>query len=422
MSDIQKKAPNNVTFRSLMTGKQNSSMEQLNLPIDTNKKQNEIELTSIRFDLKIEKPSSEKFSEFNYNQLCVRTFKEMRKIQKKPKDEISEDSSIPRLTITKKDLPIIDGNFQIEKKKVKKLLATFRQKIILSKKMDCKDGDDSNDSFDDEYTKDTEFEKSSKSKKKSTKGLNNVDFKKFQYADFSHLGKGYDESDSFIDNSDAQDVHIPKNLVPKRGGFYVNSEKIKLATIDEVKKSKKSAKMEEMSEQSEQDDSDDSEEYSDGDESETDGSDDDSSMQDEEMDEDEETESDEEGEETEKKNLIENELTSSNSESGKVTANNVLKKVKKVVEDEDMEEKNEKICEENNDFAKNKENKVKIEQNPNISKKRKNDAQSIEFNNLPDKVQAKITHSNGELNEIQVNNFKKVYLLILSLFSIIRCF
>lgn len=410
MNNIQKKTSSNVTFKSLITGKQSTSMEQFNLPIETDKKKNQIEPTSIRFELKIEKPSSEKFCEFNYNKLCLRTFKAMKKIEKKSNDEISEDSNMPRLTtITKKDLSIIDDNFQIEKKRIKKLLATFRQKIILSKKMDCKDGDDSNESFDDEYTNDTEIEKSSKSKKKSSKGLNAADFKKFQYADFSHLGKGYDESDSFIDNSDAQDVHIPKNLVPKRGGFYVNSEKIKLATIDEVKKSKKAARTEEMSEQSEQDESRDSEEYSEGDESETEESDDDNSMSDEEMDEDdEETESDEEDEDVGKKNLIENELSSSNSESDKLIASGLLKKNKKVIQEEDFEVKTEIICEENNDFAKNKENKIIIDQNPNISKKRKNDTQSIEFNNLPDKVQAKITHSNGELNEIQVNNFKKV--------------
>lgn len=411
MNDIDKKAPSNVTFRSLMTGKQSSGMEQLNLPIDKNKKKKQIDIPSIRFDLKLEKPSSDNFSEFNFNKLCLRTFKTMKRIDKKPHSDSLEDVNTPRLTtITKKDLSIIDGQFQIEKKRVKELLLTFRQKIILNKEMNREEADESNDAYEEDYTNDSEVVQSSKSKKKASKGLNGVDLNKFRYADFSHLGKGYDESDSFIDNSDAQDVHIPKNLVPKRGGFYINREKLKLATIDEVKKSKKSGKMDDISEQSD-DESEDSEEYSESEESNDEDSEDETSSSDEEMDEDdEESESGEEDEEVGNKNIIENELTSSNSESVKATVSSSIKKIKKVIEDDEIEIKTEINLEENNDLTKNKENKIINTTDPTCinTKKRKNDAQPIEFNSQIDKVQPKITHSNGEFEEIQTNSFKKV--------------
>ncbi|RNA33401.1 ubinuclein-1 isoform X1 [Brachionus plicatilis] len=408
MNDIQKKAPNNVTFSSLMTGKQSTGMEQLNLPIDTNKKKNQIDFPSIRFELKLERPSSDKFSEFNYNKLCLRTFKAMKRIEKKPQGD--EDSSIPRLaTISKKDLSIIDGVFQIEKKKVKELLATFRNKIILSKEMDREEGDESNELEDEEDTNASEIVQNSKSKKKASKGLNGVDLNKFRYADFGHLGKGYDESDSFIDNSDAQDVHIPKNLVPKRGGFYINREKLKLATIDEVKKSKKSTKMEEVSEQS-GDESENSDETSGTEDSDDEESEEETSSSDDEMDEDdEESESEEEDEEIGKKCTIENELASSNSESAKATVSESFKKIKKVVEDEEEEIKTDIIRDENSDLSKNKENKIVNPMDPISinSKKRKNETQSTEFTNPVDKVQAKITHSNGDFDEMQANTFKK---------------
>lgn len=37
------------------------------------------------------------------------------------------------------------------------------------------------------------------------------------------LGAGYDESDSFIDNTDAYDEIVPESITTAHGGFYVNS-------------------------------------------------------------------------------------------------------------------------------------------------------------------------------------------------------
>lgn len=68
-----------------------------------------------------------------------------------------------------------------------------------------------------------------------------MDMYKYKLKNFANLGTGYDESDSFIDNSDAHDVNIPKNMVPTRGGFYINGETLTLRPKSDVKKSKQQA-------------------------------------------------------------------------------------------------------------------------------------------------------------------------------------
>ncbi|CAF0779802.1 unnamed protein product [Brachionus calyciflorus] len=396
-------------------------MDNLNLPIDTNKKKNQIEMPSIRFELRLEKPSSDKFSEFNFNKLCLKTFKTMKKLNKKNKTEQQDVCEGPKMTtINSNDLNIIDGEFQIEKKRVAELLATFRNKVILSKEMDREEGGESNELVDDEYTNESEFsvKNSKKSKKKASKGFNGLDLNKFRYADFSHLGKGYDESDSFIDNSDAKDVHIPKNLVPKRGGFYINRERLKLATIDEVKKSKKSKK-EADSDQSGDDSDQESEEFSETEDSDFEDSEDESedSEDDDEEEADDESSDDDEDEESEKtdkitKTIPEIDLASSNSESCKASLVQNIKKPKKIINDDDEheEKKEEMIQDENNEMTKNKENKLilpVIDPMSINSKKRKNDSQTNDISLNMDKVQAKITNSTGDLEDIEANIFKK---------------
>ncbi|KAK2704812.1 hypothetical protein QYM36_017007 [Artemia franciscana] len=50
--------------------------------------------------------------------------------------------------------------------------------------------------------------------------------------DFINIGEGYDETDPFIDNSDAYDPYVPPNLVPIHGEFYVNSGRLKFKSVE----------------------------------------------------------------------------------------------------------------------------------------------------------------------------------------------
>ncbi|KAF7280259.1 hypothetical protein GWI33_006255 [Rhynchophorus ferrugineus] len=52
--------------------------------------------------------------------------------------------------------------------------------------------------------------------------------------DYVDIGAGYDESDSFIDNTDGYDEIIPPNVTTARGGFYINCGALEFKTDDEV--------------------------------------------------------------------------------------------------------------------------------------------------------------------------------------------
>ena len=230
-------------------------------------------IPTIRFSLILEKPSSEKFTEFNYNKLMIKVLKFSKKQIIKSRSNIinnsineSEDSNHQatnkeQLTTISKHLgsfPLLDCSFKIEKEEIFYLLSAFRDKIIIGKQLNIDNnqeyndesinkernaelyendefveeetGDLSNeiDDIQDQENEDIKLPKKLKNKKSSNMDMDYFESLKYKYKDFSHLGKGYDGNDSFIDDSDAQDVQVPKNMAPKHGGFYVNKEKIKL--------------------------------------------------------------------------------------------------------------------------------------------------------------------------------------------------
>ncbi|BES96351.1 Ubinuclein 2 [Nesidiocoris tenuis] len=51
---------------------------------------------------------------------------------------------------------------------------------------------------------------------------------KGKYKSYAELASGYDEEDSFIDNTEANEEGIPEEMDTKKGGFYINSGRLEL--------------------------------------------------------------------------------------------------------------------------------------------------------------------------------------------------
>jgi hypothetical protein len=61
---------------------------------------------------------------------------------------------------------------------------------------------------------------------------------RFKSQSFARWSKGYDENDSFIDNTEALEERLASNKMPKHGKFYVNKDqKIQLIKTKPNKKS-----------------------------------------------------------------------------------------------------------------------------------------------------------------------------------------
>lgn len=200
---------------------------------DLKKKRDQLKLPTFRFELDLEKPSSDKFNEYNYNKLVVKSLKVFKKQKNKEKDKQEQTT-----TLKKDDLAILENEITLKKDSIKELLDTFRRKVILSKQLDKEDrpNENGNDDYDDnsrmddnleDENDDVEHDLDKNSKKNRRKNYDSYS-NKYKLKDFSYLGHGYDENDSFIDNSDAKDVRIPSTMAPKRGGFYINKEQLKL--------------------------------------------------------------------------------------------------------------------------------------------------------------------------------------------------
>ena len=234
--------------------------QQTNSIVDVKKKKARLIPPSIRLELNLEPPDSEKFTEFNYNKLILKTFKCFKKQAKKDK---KTNVNTTECSLTNDDLSILEGSVSIKRENINDFLSMYRKKLILSKELDDDEringnnGDElqklDDDQLDEENSRSCDLDddmengsggdgaqlsKKNLNRKKVSRNIYESDNNRYKLRDFAHLGKGYDENDSFIDNSDAVDVHVPSNMAPKRGGFYVNKEQIKLEKIDKKGKRK----------------------------------------------------------------------------------------------------------------------------------------------------------------------------------------
>ncbi|KAK1131135.1 hypothetical protein K0M31_017428 [Melipona bicolor] len=57
--------------------------------------------------------------------------------------------------------------------------------------------------------------------------------KRHKYDDYVDLGAGYDENDSFIDNTDAYDEIVPEEMTTAHGGFYINCGALEFTSADQ---------------------------------------------------------------------------------------------------------------------------------------------------------------------------------------------
>ncbi|XP_020289262.1 ubinuclein-1 isoform X2 [Pseudomyrmex gracilis] len=63
-------------------------------------------------------------------------------------------------------------------------------------------------------------------------GTSTMGRKRHKYEEYVDLGAGYDENDSFIDNTDAYDEIVPEEMTTAHGGFYINCGALEFRASD----------------------------------------------------------------------------------------------------------------------------------------------------------------------------------------------
>lgn len=125
------------------------------MAVEKKSQQNQLNLPTIRFELAINEPSQETFSEFNYNKLALKTLKQLKRKSDKVKSQKSNNEnggnvSNKFVSLTNKDCGKLDknGELRVEKVNIRRLLSIYRKKLILSRKLDtCGQDEDLNESL-----------------------------------------------------------------------------------------------------------------------------------------------------------------------------------------------------------------------------------------------------------------------------------
>jgi hypothetical protein len=136
---------------------------------DFKKKKVRTQLPTVRFELSMKKPSSDAFTEYNYNKLMLKALKTLKKKSKKKrklekrqkrdeemekKDELNESDNKSKESkqdlenvktfdkLEPNDLKILSSEFEVERDRIRELVSNFREKIILAKEFDLGNLDD----------------------------------------------------------------------------------------------------------------------------------------------------------------------------------------------------------------------------------------------------------------------------------------
>ncbi|XP_052863849.1 ubinuclein-2 [Anopheles cruzii] len=162
-------------FGGAAVGKEGTSGNGASGSGRTTKKQS----TSVRLELNLFEPTADSFPQFNFSNLIREEQKRMKKLQKKHNDEANGFLSDPEL----------DND-----------VARVARELELK------------------YGSGTTYASKGKQARPS----------KLDYCD---RGAGYDEEDSFIDNSEAYDELIPQEIETVGGGFYINSGQLEFKQL-----------------------------------------------------------------------------------------------------------------------------------------------------------------------------------------------